>query len=130
MRATTPRRLARGDFDRWLANGGSLTAPAAGGGAGEAVDAKKLFAEGNGTSTACGACHTLADARTTGDVGPNLDEALKAEDADEIRESIVEPNKEIAKGFPASVMPGDFSKTLSPAELDALVNYLDKVTAK
>ncbi len=81
MRATT-HVVSGGDFDRWLANGGSLTAPAADGGAGEAVDAKKLFAEGNGTSTACGACHTLADAQTTGDVGPNLDQALKAEDAD------------------------------------------------
>ena len=37
---------------------------------------------------------------------------------------------EVAKGFPAGVMPQDYSKTLSPQELDALVNYLVKVTSK
>jgi cytochrome c oxidase subunit 2 len=120
-------------FDQWLANGGSFKPQAAAGaaaGGGGAADGKTLFANGNGTATACGSCHTLADAATSGQIGPNLDKALKGENAAFIRESIVAPDKQIAKGFPPHVMPQDFSKTLSPAELDALVNYLAKVTSK
>jgi cytochrome c oxidase subunit 2 len=129
MRSTV-HVLAPQDFDKWLANGGSFKPAAQANAGGGAIDAKKLFANGNGTATACGACHTLADAGTTGTIGPVLDKVLKGKDAAFIRESIVTPNKLIAKGFPASVMPQDFSKTLSPAELDALVNYLAKVTSK
>ena len=84
----------------------------------------------NGTATACGSCHTLADAGTTGSIGPDLDKVLAGKDPAFIKESIVKPGAEIAKGFPANVMPADFSKTLSPEELDALVNYLSKVTSK
>jgi cytochrome c oxidase subunit 2 len=128
MRSTV-HVLEPGKFDQWLANGGSF-APAAPGAAGGGADGKQLFAEGNGTATACGSCHTLADAGTTGSVGPDLDKVLKGKDANFIRESIVKPDAEIAKGFPADVMPADFSKTLSPEELDALVNYLAKVATK
>jgi cytochrome c oxidase subunit II len=119
-------------FDRWLANGGSFKPQGQGNAAagGGAPDGKTLFANGNGTATACGSCHTLADAGTSGKIGPDLGQVLKGKDAAFIRESIVSPDKKIAKGFPAHVMPQDFSKTLSPAELDALVNYLAKVTSK
>ena len=37
---------------------------------GDAAAGKELFA-----SSGCGGCHTLADAGTNGNVGPNLDEA-------------------------------------------------------
>jgi cytochrome c oxidase subunit 2 len=118
-------------FDKWLANGGSFKPQGQGGAAaGGAPDGKTLFANGNGTATACGSCHTLADAGTSGKIGPDLDQVLKGKNVAFIRESIVTPDKVIAKGFPAHVMPQDFSKTLSPAELDALVNYLAKVTSK
>lgn len=115
-------------FTAWLAKQAN-PAPAGGGGqTAQAPDAKKIFTDGNGTSVACGSCHKLADAGTTGAAGPDLDQVLKGKPAAFIRESIVNPNKVIAKGYQAGIMPQDFSKTLSPAELDALVNYLSKVT--
>jgi cytochrome c oxidase subunit 2 len=89
------------------------------------VDAKKLFAEGNGTGQACGSCHTLADAGTTGKTGPDLGTALKGQNAAQIREDIVTPSKQITSGF-ADVMPKDYGDTLSTQELDALVEYLSK----
>ena len=49
----------------------------------------------------CSACHTLADARATGTVGPDLDKSLKGKDEAFIRTSIVDPNAEIAKGYSA-----------------------------
>jgi len=105
----------------------AAAAPAAGGtgsGATASVDAKKLFVEGNGTATACGACHTLQGAGTTGQTGPNLNEVLKADTKAQIRTSIVDPQAEIAKGYAGGIMPPNYADSLSAAELDALVNYI------
>ena len=41
-----------------------------------------------------------------------------------MKESIVDPNKVLAPGFKADVMPGNFGDTLSPQEIDALVSFL------
>ncbi len=128
--------LSRKDFDTWVSEQGappeeaSEEADGAQGDAGGADAGKALFVDGNGTSIACGACHTLADAGTNAETGPNLDEALAADDVAAIKESIVNPDAELAEGFPKGIMPGDYGQTLSAEELDALVNYLDKVTSK
>jgi cytochrome c oxidase subunit 2 len=121
--------LSREDFDKWVADFGK---PAEGEstGSGGAADGKKLFTEGNGTSIACGSCHTLADAGTTAETGPDLDKAIAQEDAAAIKEMVVNPNAEIYPGYPKGIMPQDYEQTLSPEELDALVNYLDTVTSK
>jgi cytochrome c oxidase subunit 2 len=106
-------------------------APAGGaGGAGAKPDGKTLFTDGNGTATACGGCHTLADAGTSGTTGPDLDKELKGEDAAFIRESIVKPDAVIAPGFQGGIMPKNYGDTLSADELDALVTYLTKVAGK
>ena len=76
----------------------------------------------------CGGCHTLAAAKTGGSVGPNLDEVLSGESAAMIHEDIVDPNKEIAPGFPPNVMPPDYEQQLTPEELDVLVQYLIEST--
>jgi len=81
-------------------------------------------------SAGCGSCHTLADAKTTGTVGPALDKYLKGKSADFVRTSIVNPDAYVEKGFGAGIMPGDFKTTLSPDQINALVQYLGKVTAK
>jgi cytochrome c oxidase subunit 2 len=95
-----------------------------GGGGGQAADGKTLFTSVQ--PTACGACHTLSDAGTTGTTGPNLDENLQGKDADYIRESITNPSATIAPGF-QNIMP---PYNLPPEELDALVNYLVEVAGK
>jgi cytochrome c oxidase subunit 2 len=109
-------------------------APAAGSGGQTAakVDAKRLFVAGNASTgaTACGACHTLADAGTSGQTGPNLDKGLKGKDAAYIRQSIEKPNAVITPGYQGGIMPPNYDQTLSKAQLDALVAYLAKVTTK
>jgi cytochrome c oxidase subunit II len=72
----------------------------------------------------CGSCHTLADAGTTQEVGPDLDKVLAGKSADFIRESIVNPNAEIAPGYQPGVMPEDFEQKLTAQQLDSLVEYL------
>lgn len=139
----TAHVVTKAQFDAWVQKMTTRTAaPAAGGGsgaagggdegAGAAVDAKALFTQGETTSgaTACGGCHKLADAGTAGGVGPDLDTALKGKDAAFVKESIVNPNAEIAKGFNANIMPDNYGKLLNAGEVDALVKYLQEVAGK
>jgi cytochrome c oxidase subunit II len=129
----TAHILAPADFDKWVQK---MTAKPAGGGGGggggAAVDAKQLFTSGNADTgaTACATCHTLADAGAKGQVGPELDKVLKGKDAAFIKESILQPDKEIAPGFQGGVMPPNFGDTLSAEQVDALVKYLSEVTNK
>ena len=84
---------------------------------------KKVFA-GNG----CGSCHTLQAANATGKIGPNLDEALKGKDAEFIKESITDPNAEIADGYQPNVMPQTYDSQLTSQQLNDLVAYLQAST--
>ena len=120
--------VSKAAFDTWLRNRARGPAPRAGGGqqaggGAAAAQGKPVF-----NAAGCSACHTLADAKATGTVGPDLDTALKGKDEAFIRTSIVDPNAEIAKGYSANVMPPNFKQTLKPAELAALVKYLASVT--
>ena len=53
---------------------------------------------------------------------PDLSEA-------EIRESIVDPDAQIAQGFQPGLMPR-YGDTLSEEQVDALVQYLTEVTGR
>jgi cytochrome c oxidase subunit 2 len=106
------RVLSAADYAKWQKE----KPPAAAGGA---TDGKAIF-----TSAGCGSCHTFKAAGTSAEVGPDLDKVLAGKDADFIRESIVDPNAEIAEGYQPNVMPSTFSDTLSKEQLDALVEFL------
>jgi cytochrome c oxidase subunit II len=110
--------LSSDEFERWAdeQQGGE---EAAGGGGGGEASGEAVFEE-----QGCGSCHALADAGTESEIGPDLDRVLRGRDEDFVRESIVEPNAEIAEGYQPGVMPQDFGEKLSDAELDALVTYL------
>ncbi len=77
----------------------------------------------------CGGCHTLAGVEGAGGTtGPNFNEVLPGQSAAMIRESIEDPNAKIAKGYPANVMPQNFAETLSPKEIEQLVEFLIEKT--
>jgi mono/diheme cytochrome c family protein len=76
----------------------------------------------------CGGCHTFKAAGSGGVTGPNLDEVLPGQSEVMIHESIVDPNKVIAKGYPPNVMPQNFEQLLSEKELEDLVEYLSENT--
>ena len=127
----TANVLTQQKFDEWVRSQQQEDSGGGGGGTGGGgggVDGKTLFVDGNGDATACGACHTLSDAGTTGTTGPNLDDQLPDMDADQIREAIVDPNAEIEEGFSEGIMPPNYGELLSDEELDALVKYLDEVS--
>jgi len=145
----TAHVLPRDRYDAWFkelsaeragagsAAGGAGTAESkeaggtSGGGELASADGKTLFNEGNAAgATACSSCHTLGDAGSEAQTGPNLDKVLAARDDAYIRRSIADPEAEISAGFGKGIMPANFGEVLSPAELDALVSYLGKVTRK
>lgn len=101
-------------------SGGSST----GGGGNPALvsQGKSLF-----SSNGCSGCHTLAAAGATGTIGPDLDKQLVSDakaagmPLDQfVKESIINPDAYIAKGFNSGIMPTTFG-SLSPQDIDALV---------
>jgi len=130
---TTVHVVSAADFGKWLKDR-QAPAPAAGGGPAAVAAAGKAVFTG---SAGCGGCHTLSDAGTNASVGPNLNTALRGDATKRgkalpafIRESIVAPGAYISSGYPAGVMPQNFSSTLSKSQVDALVAYLAQVTSK
>lgn len=72
----------------------------------------------------CGGCHTFAAAESGGVTGPNLDEVLPGVTEAHVEEMVVDPNAEIAKGYPPNVMPQNYEQILSAKEIEDLVKYL------
>jgi cytochrome c oxidase subunit 2 len=131
----TAHVMSRPAFDAWVRRAsrqGAAGGGGAGGGggqAGAAPDGKTLFANGNSAgATACSSCHTLKEANATGTTGPNLDQVLKGKDAAFIKQSIAQPDAEIAKGYTKGIMPPNYASTLKPEELAALVKFLSDAT--
>jgi mono/diheme cytochrome c family protein len=84
-----------------------------GGGGGGTAQGKQVFA-----SAGCGGCHTLKDAGTSGNVGPNLDTLKPAKDT---------VAKQVTNG--GGGMP-PFKGQLTPAQIDAVAAYVSSVAGK
>jgi cbb3-type cytochrome c oxidase subunit III len=112
-----PANLVKGDdaadVAAYVASVAGL--PVKGGGGGQAAppsDPKQTFIQ------TCGGCHTLADAGTSGNVGPNLDQ-LKPSDA------VVQHQVEVGGG----VMPA-FKGKLSDAQIKAVAQFVSSSAGK
>src|SRR5919202_1032930 len=140
MRSTVRVRTPQG-FAAWVrrtsaaangggAGGGGGGGQAGGGGQTASTDAKAIFTNGKNATgaTPCGACHTLSEAGTNGTTGPDLDKVLKGKDPAFIKQSILQPNAQIAPGYSKGIMPPNYGSTLSPSDVDALVKFLSDAT--
>jgi cytochrome c oxidase subunit 2 len=138
MRSTVKVMTPRG-FAAWVrqtsaaANGGGAGGgggQAGGGGQTASADAKAIFTNGKNATgaTPCGACHTLSEAGTNGTTGPDLDKVLKGKSPAFIKQSIEQPDAQIAAGYGKGIMPPNYGSTLSPGEIDALVKFLSDAT--
>jgi cytochrome c oxidase subunit 2 len=82
------------------------------------------------TAAGCAGCHTFGPAKSTGTIGPNLDELKtqaakmeKGKSADEyVRESLENPGAFLVKGYP-NAMPS-FKGRLTDAQIQALIDFL------
>lgn len=87
------------------------------------VNGKELFVQ------KCGACHTLAHANTTGDTGPNLDDAFAQDRIDGINSSAIQGLVDWWIQYPNSqgVMP---AKLFSGQDAQDVAAYVAQVAAK
>ena len=110
------------------------TAPSSSASATSAAAGKVVFTS---SSAGCSSCHTLAAAGATGTVGPDLDVRLRSDCASPaskpvrgatfkqcIYTAITNPYKYIPSGYRSGVMPPNFAQTLTPTQIQALVNFL------
>ena len=105
----------------------SKTTSTSGGGGGNAAAGKAVF-----SANGCAACHTFKPAGATGTIGPDLDTAPTSDaKADHnmalaafVKESIVNPDAYIAKGFTKGLMPTNFGSKIKGAQLDDLVAFI------
>jgi mono/diheme cytochrome c family protein len=82
------------------------------------------------TAAGCAGCHTFGPAKSTGTIGPDLNELKteaakmeKGKSAEEyIRESLEDPGAFVVKGYP-NAMPA-FKGRLTDAQIKALVDFL------
>jgi cytochrome c oxidase subunit 2 len=122
----TAHVMARDDFDSQLEKLASAGAGGGGGGGGgQETDGKTLFTD-SAQPAACGSCHTLSAAGTTGTTGPDFDKVLPDLSEQEIRSSIEDPDAKITAGFQPGIMPR-YGESLSKEQIDALVKYLTEV---
>jgi mono/diheme cytochrome c family protein len=91
----------------------TATTTGSSGGGTAAPSGKQVFA-----SAGCGGCHTLKDAGSSGNVGPNLDQLKPSE-------ARVEKQVEIGGG----PMPA-FKNSLTPAQIKAVATYVASVAGK
>ena len=71
-------------------------------------------------------CHQLSKAGANGTIGPSLDDLASAgggSPEDFVKQSLLDPDAEVADGFQPGVMPS-FEGKLSDKQIQALVDYL------
>lgn len=72
----------------------------------------------------CGGCHKIGGEQ--GAIGPDLTRIGAGKNAEYLRRAILDPNADIAKGYPAGMMPQDYKDKMTAGELQLLVDYLVK----
>ena len=92
---------------------------------------KELFIKGENGKPPCGSCHTLADAETTGIVGPNLDDAFRAVRAQGFEESsiqqLVAGQIRIPVTNPSTGSPGMPADLVTGDSIDDVARYVASV---
>lgn len=81
--------------------GGSSGSSGSSGSGGNTAAGKKSF------QTACGACHTLSDAKTNGAVGPNLDQLSPA------KETVLAQIENGGGGMPSGLLTGKDAESVA-----------------
>ncbi len=130
----TAHVVAPAQFDKWLADKKAKAQGGGGAAAGGGATASAPPADGKALFTSvepkCSSCHTLADAKATATIGPDLGKVLKGKDAKFIQTSITNPSAFVEKGYQDGIMPPNYGQTLQPEEIKGLTDYLVKVATK
>jgi mono/diheme cytochrome c family protein len=94
---------------------------------GDASHGKQLFlTAAKPSEPSCASCHTLADAKSTGTVGPNLDDAFASDKTQHFKEQTI---KDIIRGqiaYPEEPMPANLFRG---QDADDIATYIAKCAA-
>jgi cytochrome c553 len=113
--STAPTTTTTGETSTESSTTTTTTATTGTSGKGDPVAGKQVFTG----SAGCTNCHTLADAGSTGNVGPNLDDAKPSYDLVVTR---------VTNGSPAGMPP--FKGTLTPTQIQDVAAYVSSVAGK
>lgn len=99
---------------------------------GNIVDSGKMIVEANG----CIGCHSISGEDGIGPTWKGLYNSNRELDSgdeikvdeDYLRESIVDPNAKIVKGYAPNLMPQTFGEMLSEEEITAVIAYIESVS--
>lgn len=128
------RVVPQAEFDAWAGVAMAAPPPAATPKGLTGVERGKALADEQG----CVACHSIDGSVRVGPTWLGLygSQATLADgttvevNEDYLRESIIDPNAKIARGFPPNVMPATFGKTLTEDQIHDLVEYIESLGRK
>jgi cytochrome c551/c552 len=72
----------------------------------------------------CGGCHKIAGDQ--GAIGPDLTKIGSKRNAAYLTRAVLDPNADVAAGFPPGMMPPDYKDKMTAGELQLLVDYMVK----
>lgn len=72
----------------------------------------------------CGGCHKIAGEQ--GAIGPDLTRIGARRKADYLARAVMDPDADLAQGFPAGMMPKDYADKMTAGELHLLVEFMAK----
>jgi mono/diheme cytochrome c family protein len=96
----------------------AFTAGCGNGGTGQVTDGKAIF------TVHCGGCHTLADAGTTGVVGPNLDQSKPP------KTLVVDQVTNGGVAMPSFTDNLSAGHSLTDAEIEAVADYVSSAAGR
>ena len=76
----------------------------------------------------CDSCHAIAATGAKGQLGPRMD-AQGDEDIEAIEENVTKPRKDIKDGYEPNLMPTDYSKRMTPEEIEAVAKFIKAASA-
>lgn len=79
-------------------------------------------------SEGCASCHAIAADGRKGVLGPRMD--TYTDPAADVLKNITMPRSDIAQGYEANLMPTNYAKKMSKAELSAVVAYIQAASGK
>lgn len=115
--------MAQADFDQWIAEQTTVSA--------DPVERGAKWAAQFG----CTACHSVDGTTIVGPTWKGLygqarqlaDGASITADEAYLRNSILDPNLQVVKGFPANVMPANFGERLSDEQIGDIIAYIQSL---
>lgn len=121
--------VSPGQYTAWRSRG--IARPGGGKPPDRLTTGRNLFA-----GAGCAGCHSLADAGAAAATGPPLGGLAEVASKRKpgvpldqyIRQSIIQPKDVVAPGYSPEGMPGNYSKQLTPDEIDSIVDYLVKAS--